>query len=128
MDYIYYVGKASLVLRVVHYLQVCESLSIRFMTVLHLFNGWVVRVHALDWPVGCQHNFQAFLGELGVPHQPNSRVALVLRELEEGHRPTDIMQRHRVAIVSHGPPNSHEIEVFRDQFIEGLGYCPETLA
>ena len=36
--------------------------------------------------------------------------------------------RYQVAIVSHGNPEREEIETFRQQFVKGLGYCPETLA
>jgi len=31
-------------------------------------------------------------------------------------------------VVCHGRPDRKEIEAFRQQFVKGLGYCPETLA
>jgi hypothetical protein len=37
------------------------------------------------------------------------------------------MQRYQVAVIAHGQPDLSEIEAFRQQFIQGLGYCPETL-
>lgn len=128
MDYIYYLGKASLVLRVVHCLQSGDRFPIRFMTVLHQLNGWIVRIKPKDWPLECQANFRAFMEELGVSHRPSDRVQMVLRQLEDGQSPVEVMHRYQVAVIEHGCPNAEEIEVFREQFIEGLGYCPETLA
>lgn len=128
MDYIYYVGKASLVIRLIHYLQDCQDSPIQFMTVLHQLNGWIVRIKPRSWSLEKQINFQAFMNELGVAHVPNRRVNQVLHYLEEGSRPVDVMRRYQVAVIIHGGPDVHEIEIFRKQFIEGLGYCPETLA
>jgi hypothetical protein len=48
--------------------------------------------------------------------------------LESGQTPVDVMRRYQVAVVSHGSPEREEIEAFRQQFVRGLGYCPETLA
>lgn len=128
MDYIYYLGKASLVIRVINYLQESEDYPIDFMTVLHQLRGWVVRIKPQNWPLTQQANFHALMSELGVSHTPNRRVNNVLHDLEFGDNPVDVMHRYQVAIVVHGVPDTHEIEVFRNQFIEGLGYCPETLA
>ena len=76
-----------------------------------------------------QHgDFQAFMNELGIPYEPDIRVQMALWGLETGQSPVDVMQRYQVAVVSHGRPDREEIEEFRDQFVRGLGYCPETLA
>ncbi|MEM9138150.1 MAG: hypothetical protein AAGB01_12515 [Cyanobacteria bacterium P01_F01_bin.42] len=128
MDYVYYVGKASLVIRLIQHLQNCWDSPIQFMTVLHQLNGWVVRIKPRDWPLEKQINFQSFMNELGVSHTPNRRVNQVLHALEQGETPVEVMNRHQVAVIIHGVPSVDEIEVFRKQFIEGLGYCPETLA
>jgi hypothetical protein len=53
---------------------------------------------------------------------------MALWSLEAGQSPVDVMRRYQVAIVSHGNPEREEIETFRQQFVRGLGYCPETLA
>lgn len=128
MDYIYFFGKASLVIRLIHYLQNCEDCPIHFMTVLHQLNGWVVRIQPNSWPLGKQMNFQSLMNELGMPHTPSKRVHDVLYDLENGDSPVEVMHRYQVAVIVHGLPDAHEIEVFREQFIDGLGYCPETLA
>ncbi len=128
MDYLYYLGKASLVLRVVHYLQSSEGLSIQFMTVLHQMNGWIIRIQPIHWSLKQQTNFQAFMEEVGVVYRPSDRIQKVLKQLEAGEPLTEVMNRFQVAVIDHGQPSDKEIEVFREQFIEGLGYCPETLA
>jgi hypothetical protein len=56
------------------------------------------------------------------------RVQMALWSLESGQATVDVMRRYQVAIVSHGSPEREEIEAFRQQFVRGLGYCPETLA
>jgi hypothetical protein len=48
--------------------------------------------------------------------------------LAGGQSPVDVMRRYQVAVVSHGKPEKEEIEAFRQHFIRGLGYCPQTLA
>ncbi len=56
------------------------------------------------------------------------RVQMAFWSLEAGQSAVDVMRRYQVAIVSHGNPEKGEIEAFRQQFVRGLGYCPETLA
>ncbi len=129
MEYVYYLANASLTLRIVEHLHAMTQLPLSFMTVIHQIDGWVVRVkmnHTLD-----EHqdgDFRAFLNELGVPYQPSIRIQMVLWGLETGQSPIEVMQRYQVAVVSHGSPDREEIEDFRKQFVQGLGYCPETLA
>jgi hypothetical protein len=128
-EYIYYLANASLTLRVVEFLHSSPWLSVRFMTVIHQIDGWVIKVK-LNHPLDPQRDgdFQAFLNELGIPHDPEIRVRMALWGLETGQSPIDVMRRYQVAIVSHGRPDRSEIEEFRKQFVQGLGYCPETLA
>ncbi|MFO0141345.1 MAG: hypothetical protein ACK513_08020, partial [Aphanizomenon sp.] len=73
-------------------------------------------------------DFRAFLNELGISYLPAMRVQMALWSLESGQATVDVMRRYQVAIVSHGSPEREEIEAFRQQFVRGLGYCPETLA
>lgn len=129
MEYLYYLANASLTLRIVEYLHKVQHLSVRFVTVIHQIDGWVVKVK-LDSPVASQEHgdFQAFLNELGIPYEPPMRVNMALWSLEAGQSPIDVMRRYQVAVVSHGNPEREEIEAFRQQFVRGLGYCPETLA
>jgi membrane-bound lytic murein transglycosylase B len=129
MEYLYYLANASLTLRVVEYLHMMPWLPVRFVTVIHQIDGWVVKVkvsRALDQQE--DGDFQAFLNELGVPHEPEIRVQMALWGLETGQSPVEVMRRYQVAVVSHGTPDRSEIEEFRKQFVQGLGYCPETLA
>jgi hypothetical protein len=129
MDYLYHLANASLTLRVVEYLHTDRILPVRFMTVIHQIDGWVVRVK-LSQPIDryLQQNFRAYLNELGIPFNPDIRVQMALWGLETGQSPLEVMHRYQVAVVSHGNPDREEIEAFQQQFVEGLGYCPETLA
>lgn len=129
MEYLYYLGNASLTLRVVEYLHNNTYLPVEFVTVIHQINGWVVRVKMTSL-LSAQKSgdFHAFLNEIGVPYQANVPLKMALWGLETGQSPVDVMQRYQVAVVSHGKPSRTEIDEFRKQFIQGLGYCPETLA
>ena len=129
MEYLYYLANASLVLRIVEYLHSKPQMPIRFVTVIHQINGWVVKVK-LNSPLDTQSHgdLRAFLNEIGIAYEPPMRVNMALWSLEAGQSPIDVMRRYQVAIVSHGSPQREEIEAFRQQFVQGLGYCPETLA
>jgi hypothetical protein len=129
MEYLYYLANASLVLRVIERLHNTTWLPVQFMTVIHQIDGWVVKVK-IDGCLDAQRHgdFQAFLAELGIPSEPDIRVRMALWGLENGQSPVDVMRRYQVAVVSHGQPDRNEIEEFRRQFVQGLGYCPETLA
>ncbi|MEB3210136.1 MAG: hypothetical protein VKL39_02220 [Leptolyngbyaceae bacterium] len=129
MEYTYYLANASLTLRVVEYLHMTAWIPVRFMTVIHQIDGWVVRVKLTHELLSQQDgDFRAFLNELGVPHEPEIRVRMAFWGLETGQSSIDVMRRYQVAVVSHGSPDKQEIQAFRKQFVQGLGYCPETLA
>jgi hypothetical protein len=129
MEYLYYLANASLTLRIVEFLHDKPQIPVSFLTVIHQIDGWVVRIK-LKRPVSPQEhgNIKAFLSELGITYEPPMRVQMALWSLEAGQCPVDVMRRYQVAIVSHGKPEKEEIEAFRQQFVRGLGYCPETLA
>ena len=129
MDYLYHLGNASLTLRVVEHLHLLSCLPVRFMTVIHQIDGWIVRVK-MDRRLDPQEhgNFCAYMSELGIPCEPGIRIQMALWGLETGQSPVDVMHRYHVAVVSHGTPDREDIEEFRKQFVQGLGYCPETLA
>lgn len=130
MDYLYYLGNASHTLRVFEYLNTrYADLLVEFVTAIHQIDGWVIRVKLTQRPTGRQSgDFQAFMNELGVLCDPSVHVKLAFRSLETGQSPVEVMRHYQVAVVSHGSPDRTEIEEFREQFIQGLGYCPETLA
>lgn len=129
MEYIYYLANASLTLRVVERLLCVTQLPLEFITVVHQIDGWIVKVKLHDSATSrAQRNFSAFLNEIGTPYEPGFRVRMALWGLEMGQSAVDVMRRYQVAVVSHGKPDRVEIEEFREQFVTGLGYCPETLA
>ncbi len=129
MEYIYYLANASLTLRIVEYLHGKPQMPVGFVTVIHQIDGWVVKVK-MNSPLSSQQDgdFRAFLKELGISYEPPMRVNMALWSLEAGQSPIEVMRRYQVAVVSHGSPEREEIEAFRQQFVRGLGYCPETLA
>jgi hypothetical protein len=129
MEYLYYLANASLTLRVVEHLHVMPWLPVRFITVIHQIDGWVVKVK-LSRSLDAQEDgdFRAFLNEQGISYEPEIRVRMALWGLETGQSPVEVMRRYQVAVVSHGKPDRTDIEDFRQQFVQGLGYCPETLA
>ena len=129
MDYLYHLSNATLTLRVVEYLHYSSRFPVRFMTVIHQIDGWIIKVKMSRCLKPYEHgNLRAFMNELGIPCDPGIRVQMALWGLETGQSPVDVMHRYQVAIVSHGTPDREEIEDFRKQFVQGLGYCPETLA
>lgn len=99
------------------------------MTAIHQINGWILKVR-FEGPLTSQESgdFKAYMGELGIPYDPEVRLQMVFWSLETGQSPIDVMRRYQVAVVSHGTPDINDIEAFRQQFAKGLGYCPETLA
>jgi hypothetical protein len=129
MEYLYYLANASLTLRIVECLHSKPQMPVGFVTVIHQIDGWVVKVKMTS-PLNDQQDgdFRAFLNELGIPYVPPLRVSMALGSLEAGQSPIAVMRRYQVAVVSHGSPEREEIEAFRQQFVRGLGYCPETLA
>ena len=129
MDYLYFLANASLTLRIIEYLRKNRQLSVCFVTVIHKIDGWIIRVK-FNSPLNSQRDgdFSAYMKELGIPYQPDIRLQMALWSLETGQSPVEVMRRYQVAVVSHGTPDSSDIEAFRQQFTKGLGYCPETLA
>lgn len=129
MEYLYYVANTSLTLRVVDYLRAAHHLPLQFITVIHQIDGWVVKVKMSQYLTPEMHgDFRAFMNELGIPYDPEIRLQMALWSLETGQSPLSVMRRYQVAVVCHGSPDRKEIEAFRQQFVKGLGYCPETLA
>lgn len=128
MDYLYYLANASLTLRVVEHLHQNTTLPVSFISVIHQIGGWVVRVK-LDANLTAHQagDFCAYINELGIPYQASLPVKMALWSLETGQSLIEVRQRYQVAVVSHGKPDRTDIDIFRQHFIEGLGYCPETL-
>ena len=129
MEYLYFLANASLAQRVVDFLHTTYQIPVHSVTVLHQIDGWVVKVKMRE-PLSprLDGDFRAFLNEIGIPYEPEVRVKMALWSLDAGQSPIEVMRRYQVAVVSYGHPDREEIEAFRKQFVNGLGYCPETLA
>jgi hypothetical protein len=99
------------------------------LTVIHQIDGWIVKIRFPRSLSPQYHgNFLAFMSELGIAYEPEMRLKMVFWSLETGQSPVEVMRRYQIAVVSHGTPDTKDIEAFRQQFTRGLGYCPETLA
>ena len=129
MDFLYFLANASLSLRTIEYLRTMEHAKSASITVIHQIDGWIVKIR-YPQPLSNKHrdDFRAFMNELGIRYEPEMRLQMVFWSLETGQSTVEVMRRYQVAIVSHGIPDTKEIEAFRQQFTRGLGYCPETLA
>ena len=128
MQYIYQLANASLTLRLVEYLTTCSHIPNSVVTVISQIDGWVVNIKIKSSVDDQQDkNIKAVLNELGVVYAPSKLINLVLMKLEDGAKMTDVMYRYQVPIVSHGVPRCDEIETFRRNFIDELGYCPQYL-
>lgn len=128
MQYICYIANATLTMQLVEYLRSQPQLKVSFITVINQIDGWVVRVQLQHQVSPLEDgNFRAFLSELGISYSPSMRVQMALISLAEGQSPVNVMRRYQVVVVSHGQPEKQEIEAFRQRFINGLGYCPQSL-
>ena len=128
-EYTYSFANASLTLRVIEYLRNRKTIPIDWVTVINFIDSWLVKVkmkYPLD--VDLALDLKAFFNEMGIVRQPPKEIDLAFARLEAGESPTDVMNRYRVVIVAHGKPEEEEIEVFREQIIERLGYCPQNMA
>ncbi|MGF1493428.1 MAG: hypothetical protein ACFBSC_13430 [Microcoleaceae cyanobacterium] len=129
MEYLYFLANTSLTLRVIDYLHRQSNLPVRFLSIIHQIDGWILKIK-MSRPLSPQQHgdFRGFMSELGIPYNPNMRIQMALWGLETGQSILSVMRRYQVAVVSHGKPNREDVEVFRSQFVQGLGYCPEALA
>lgn len=128
VDYLYYLANATLTVQAIEYLK-SSDLSVRLVTVIHQVDGWVLRIRMRTLPSIAQHNrLRSYMEELGIPLPSKPRLQVALWNLDMGQSAVSVMQRYQVAIVSHGAPDTRDIELFCSEFTKGLGYRPETLA
>ena len=129
MCFLYCFYNVSLTQRVLVYL--VEKLQQRpyTVTVIFLYDYWVVQVEInAAVTVEEQANIQAFLDENGTSYQPCEHVQCALDEIFLGDSSfTDVMNRHHVAVVLHGKSQPESIQQFQKAFVDGLGYCPPSL-
>lgn len=127
-EYLYSFANASLTIRVIEYLRQTE-LPIDSVAVINLVDRWLVKVK-MKYPLSLTKtkDIRSVFGELGTTYQPSIRLSIALQKLEAGESPTKVMNRYQIVIVAHGEPDKTEIEIFRQQIVERLGYCPQHLA
>lgn len=128
-DYIYSFPNTSCTLRVIKHLRQKYLADLNSVAVINLIDRWLIQISLKSF-VSSQvaKNLQAFLNEMGVTCQPSTKILSALMSLEQGQSPTVVMNQYQVVIVSHGQPETEEIEIFRDQIVDRLGYCPQNMA
>ena len=128
-EHIYSFANASLTLRAIEHLRNhCQS-QLKSVTVINLIDRWLIKINLKDSAsINYVKNLQAFLNELGVSYEPSPNISIALNELETGESPINVMNRYKVVIVAYGQPEKEEIEIFREQIVDKLGYCPQNMA
>ncbi len=126
---IYSFPNASFTLRVIQHLRNQYQSYLNSVAVINLVDRWLIKVNLKNSiPDQLAKNLLAFFDEMGVTSQPSTKIVNALASLEQGESPTAVMNRYRVVIVAHGEPETEEIEIFRDQIVHRLGYCPQNMA
>ncbi|MEM8829242.1 MAG: hypothetical protein AAGE96_07785 [Cyanobacteria bacterium P01_G01_bin.19] len=129
INYIYSFANASLTLRVAEHLRDKYRAYLNSVTVINLIDRWIVRVSlSISLPYYLAKNLRAFLDEMGVTAQLSADIINVFSDLDRGDSPVEVMNRYQVVVVAHGKPIIEEIEIFRQQIVERLGYCPQNMA
>jgi hypothetical protein len=128
-EYIYSFPNTSCTLRVIEHLRHQYQLHLNSVVVINLIDRWLIKI-CLKGSLFPQlnKNLQAFLNEMGITCQPSSKILDALLSLEQGQSPTVVMNQYQVVIVACGKPETEEIEIFRDQIVNRLGYCPQNMA
>jgi len=127
-EYIYSFPNASFTLRVVQHLRNKYQLYLESVVVINLIDRWLVKIRLKNTiPHKLAANLQAFLMEMGIFSQPSATIMNALASLDQGESPITVMNRYQVVIVAHGQPETEEIEIFRDQIVDRLGYCPQNM-
>lgn len=128
-EYMYSLANASFTLRIIEHLRNKYQSTLDSVAVINLIDRWLVKVNLKESiDIFSAKNLQAFLNEMGVAYKPSARIATALAKLEAGESITAIMNRYQVVIVAYGKPEKEEIEIFREQIVERLGYCPQNMA
>ena len=128
-EYIYSFSNASSTLRVIKHLRNKYQTYLDSVAIINLVDRWLVQIHLKNSiPYQSGKNLQSFLEEMGIIIQPSSKIINALASLAQGESPTEVMNRYQVVIVDYGNPKTEEIEIFRDQIVDRLGYCPQNMA
>ncbi len=127
-QYFYSFTSATITLRVIEHLRRNYQSTLDSVTVINFIDSWVIKINLKpSIPIELTKNLRAFLNEMGAAYKPSRRIAKALAKLEAGESPTEIMNNYRLVIVTYGKPETKEIEVFRQQIIKRLGYCPQSM-
>lgn len=136
VEFLYCFANASLTQRVLVYLlrqrqtdlSELTPLLVDCVTVIFFNDRWVMHLQLNQFSdVGRCDDCWAFLNENGLPYHPPIAITRALDDLEAGYPPTAVMNRHHVAIVSHGVPSPNDVRCFQEEFVAGLGYRPQSL-
>ena len=128
-EYIYSFSNASSTLRVIKHLRNKYQTYLDSVAVINLVDRWLIQIYLKNSiPYQSRKNLQSFLDEMGMIIQPSSKIINALASLAQGESPTEVMNRYQVVIVDYGKPETEEIEIFRDQIVDKLGYCPQNMA
>ena len=128
MDFLYCLSNTSLTQRVLAYLSRKLKREIDCVTVIFLNKFWVLRVRLrANIDLELAKNCRAVLSENGMPYQTTAYIQQVASALDSGRDLVSVMNDYNVIIISHGAPQSQELEHFREQVVSGLGYCPPSL-
>jgi len=128
-EYLYSFANASITLRIIEHLRSNYQSKLESVIVINLIDCWLVKAKFnSNLPLYTAENIRAFWQEMGIVYEPSRKISEVLRKLEAGESPTKIMNLYQVVVVTCGKPEKQEIEIFRDQIVERLGYCPQNMA
>lgn len=128
-EYIYFFPNTSCTLRAIAHLRNKYQSYLDSVAVINLIDRWLVKLSLKDSTAYQSiKNLEAFLNEMGSVSHPSSKILAALASLDRGESPTDVMNRYQVVVVAHGKPETEEIEIFRDNVVERLGYCPQNMA
>ena len=127
-QYFYSFTSATITLRVIEHLRRQYPSTLDSVAVINLIDCWLIKINLKpSITIESTKNLQAFLNEMGSAYKPSIQIARALARLEAGESPTEIMNHYRLVIVAYGEPETEEIEFFRQEIIERLGYCPQNL-
>ena len=128
-EYIYSFINASCTLRVIEHLRGNYQPYLGSVAVINLVDRWLIKLD-IDNSLNerAHKNLKAFLNEMGVVSQPTTKILDALASLDRGEPAVNVMNRYQVVVVAHGKPETEEIEIFRTQIVDRLGYCPQNMS
>ncbi|KAI9129073.1 hypothetical protein [Acaryochloris sp. CCMEE 5410] len=110
MEYFYFFTDTKDLLWAIEYLTQQHFMVLDYITVVHVPDGLLLRIKlARSSEPQLEANFLAVMNEFGQAYSPSCAMKMVLGKLSEGRALTEmmqeVMQRHGIAIVTHGKPD-----------------------